>query len=64
MGKKILNLLFDTFHSTKYFHAHLSIIACHFCICCFTYSNAMKIFMVDYVLHDEANVIFLDFSEH
>jgi hypothetical protein len=24
----------------------------------------MKIFIVDYVLHDEATVIFLDFSEH
>jgi hypothetical protein len=42
MGK-ILNLLFDTFHSTKYFHAHLSIIACHFCVGSFTYLNAMKI---------------------
>jgi hypothetical protein len=42
MGK-ILNLLFDTFHSTKYFYAHLSIIACHFCVGCFTYSSAMKI---------------------
>jgi hypothetical protein len=40
---KILNLLFDTFHSTKYFHAHLSIIACHFCVGSFTYLNAMKI---------------------
>jgi hypothetical protein len=42
-GKKILNLLFDTFHSTKYYHAHLFIIACHFCLGCFTCPNAMKI---------------------
>jgi hypothetical protein len=41
MGK-IPNLLFDTFHSTKYFHAHLSPIACHFCVGCFAYPNAMK----------------------
>jgi hypothetical protein len=31
MGK-IQNLLFDTFHSTKYFHAHLYTLACHFCV--------------------------------
>jgi hypothetical protein len=31
MGK-ILNLLFDTFHSTKYFDAHLYTLACHFCV--------------------------------
>jgi hypothetical protein len=42
MGK-ILNLLFDTFHSTKYFHAHLAIIVCHFRVGSFTYLNAMKI---------------------
>jgi hypothetical protein len=41
-GKK-LNLLFDTFHSTNYFHAHLYVIACHFCVDCFTYLNAIKI---------------------
>jgi hypothetical protein len=41
--EKILNLLFDTFHSAKYFHAHLSTIACHFCVGCFTYPNVMKI---------------------
>jgi hypothetical protein len=40
---KILNLLFDTFYSTHYFHAHLYAIACHFCVGCFAYSNAMKI---------------------
>jgi hypothetical protein len=40
---KILNLLFDAFHSTKYFHAHLYTIACDFCVGCFTYPNTMKI---------------------
>jgi hypothetical protein len=39
---KILNLLFDTFHSTNYFHARLYVIACHFCVGCLTYPNAMK----------------------
>jgi hypothetical protein len=41
--KKILNLLFDTFHNTKYFHAHIYAIACHFYVCHFTYLNAMEI---------------------
>ena len=40
---KILILLFDTFHSTKYFHVHNHAIACHFCVDYFTYPNAMKI---------------------
>jgi hypothetical protein len=40
---KLLNLLFDTFHSTKYFHAHFSTIAYHFCVGYFTYPNTMKI---------------------
>ena len=40
---KILTLLFDTFHSTKYFHVHNHAIACHFCVDYFTYPNAMKI---------------------
>jgi hypothetical protein len=42
MGK-ILNLLFDIFLSTKYFHAHLYTLACHFCVGSCTYPNAMKI---------------------
>ena len=41
--RKIPNLLFDTFHNTKYFHAHIYVIACHFCVGYFTYPNAMKI---------------------
>jgi hypothetical protein len=41
--EKILNMLFDTFHSAKYFHAHLYALTCHFCVGCFTYPNAMKI---------------------
>jgi hypothetical protein len=47
MGK-ILNLLFDTFHSTKYFHALLYTLACHF--------------TVGYLGYDYATIIFLDFS--
>jgi hypothetical protein len=39
----MLNLLFDTFHNTKYFHAHIYVIACYFCVDHFTYPNAMKI---------------------
>jgi hypothetical protein len=35
--------LFDTFSSTKYFHAHYYAIACLFCIDSFTYPNSMKI---------------------
>jgi hypothetical protein len=42
MGK-ILNLLFDTFQSTKYFHASFPTLACHFCVGSFTYPIAMKI---------------------
>jgi hypothetical protein len=41
--KKIINLLFDTFYSTKYFYAHLYAIGCHFCVGSFTYPNPMKI---------------------
>jgi hypothetical protein len=40
--EKIINLLFDTFSSTKYFHAHYYVIACLFCTDCFTYPNFMK----------------------
>jgi hypothetical protein len=40
--EKILNLMFDTFHSTNYFHAHLYAKDCHFCVGCFTYLNIMK----------------------
>jgi hypothetical protein len=40
---KMLNLLFDTFHNTKYFHAHILALACHFCVGYSTYPNAMKI---------------------
>jgi hypothetical protein len=29
---KMLNMLFDTFRSTKYFPAHLYTLACHFCV--------------------------------
>jgi hypothetical protein len=43
MMGKILNWLFDTFHSTKYFHAHLYPLACHFCVGSFTYPITMKI---------------------
>jgi hypothetical protein len=41
---KIINLLFDTFHNTKYFHAHIYAIACHFCVGCFTGLNPLKIY--------------------
>jgi hypothetical protein len=41
--EKILNLLFDTFRSTKYFHALLYPLVCHFCVGSFTYLIAMKI---------------------
>jgi hypothetical protein len=41
--KKILNMLFDTFHNTKYFHAHIYALACPFCVGYFTYPNDMKI---------------------
>ena len=30
--RKIFPLLFDTFHSTKYFHVHNHAIACYFCV--------------------------------
>jgi hypothetical protein len=40
---KMLNILFDTFHNTKYFHAHIYTIACHFCVGYANYPNAMKI---------------------
>jgi hypothetical protein len=63
MGK-IINLLFDIFHSTKYFHAYLYAIACHFCVGCFTHPNPIKIFMVGYLEYDYATVIFIDFSMH
>ena len=29
---KILTLLFDTFHSSKYFYVHNPAIACDFCV--------------------------------
>jgi hypothetical protein len=41
--RKMLNLLFVTFHNTKYFHAHIYAIACHFCVGYSTYPNGMKI---------------------
>jgi hypothetical protein len=40
---KIVNMLFGTFHSTKYFHTHFYALACHFCVGCFAYPNAIKI---------------------
>jgi hypothetical protein len=40
---KMLNLLFDTFYNTKYFHAYIYFLACHFCVGYSTYPNAMKI---------------------
>jgi hypothetical protein len=39
--EKLRNLLFDTFSSTKYFHAHYYAMACLFCTDSFTYSNPM-----------------------
>jgi hypothetical protein len=41
--RKMLNLLFDTFHNVKYFHALIEALACHFCVGYFTYQNAIKI---------------------
>jgi hypothetical protein len=35
-------MLFDTFSSTKYFHAHYYAIDCLFCTDSFTYSNSMN----------------------
>jgi hypothetical protein len=40
--RKIINLLFDTFHNTKYFHAHFYVLACYFCVGCFTSSNLLR----------------------
>jgi hypothetical protein len=39
---KMLNLLFDTFHSTKYFQVLLCHAFCHFCVGDSTYLNAVK----------------------
>jgi hypothetical protein len=62
--EKMLNLLFDTFHSTKYFHVHLCHALCHFLCRLLHLSKYNEIFIVDYVLHGEATIFFLDFSEH
>jgi hypothetical protein len=62
--EKILNLLFDTFHSTKYFHSHLIHHSLSFLRRLLHLSKYNEIFMVDYVLHDEATIFFLDFSKH
>jgi hypothetical protein len=40
---KILNILFDTFHSTKYFHMYLCHAFCYFCVGCYTHPNVIKI---------------------
>jgi hypothetical protein len=61
---KILNLLIDTFHSTKYFHAHLYTLACHFLCRLFYLFKYHENFMVGYLGCDYATVIFLDFSMH
>jgi hypothetical protein len=38
----MLNLLFDTFHSIKYFYARLKVLACYFCAGSSSNPNAMK----------------------
>jgi hypothetical protein len=40
--RKILNLLFDTFHGTKYFQVLLYHAFCPFCVCCCSGPNAVK----------------------
>jgi hypothetical protein len=39
---KMINLLFDTFHNTKYFNDHIYVISCHFCVGSSIDPNAMK----------------------
>jgi hypothetical protein len=41
----MLNLLFDTFHSIKYFYAHFWVLACYFCVGSSSNPNAMKILL-------------------
>jgi hypothetical protein len=38
----MLNLLFDTFHSTKYFYAHFSALDCYFCVGSSSNPNVMN----------------------
>jgi coproporphyrinogen III oxidase-like Fe-S oxidoreductase len=40
---KIVNLLLNTFHSTKYFHAPFCHATCYFCVGQNTYSKGMQI---------------------
>ena len=40
--RKILNLLFDTFHYAKLFWLELAYVTCHFCRGSCTYPNGMK----------------------
>jgi hypothetical protein len=43
----MINLLFDTFQNTKYFHAHIYAISYPFCVGSFAYSIHINFFMVD-----------------
>jgi hypothetical protein len=38
----MLNLLFDTFHSIKYFYAHFYTLACYFCVGSSSNPNVMN----------------------
>jgi hypothetical protein len=62
--EKILNLLFDTFHSTKYFSCSFIPSSLSFLCRQFYLSNYHKNFMVGYLWYDYDTVIFLDFFMH
>jgi hypothetical protein len=62
--EKILNLLFDTFHSTKYFSCSFIHHSLLFLCKLFYLSKCNENFMVDYLLCEEATVVFLDFCIH
>jgi hypothetical protein len=47
----MINLLFDTFHNTKYFNDHIYAISCHFCVGSSSDLNAMK-FLCHAILND------------
>ena len=40
--RKLGNLLFDTFHCVKYFPLFKRLVACYFCVDCYTCPNDLK----------------------